>query len=141
MVVQPLLDGRRIAIGQKVDDITPLQVHNDRAVALTLAPRPVVDTNESGWRRRPAFELLHAPEKRVRTCRDGQANGQTGAGLAAKGSPDCFMGLAESIGGTAIRTSKSQQALGKDPSWTLGICAKETSDYDCDPNGLAEARK
>jgi hypothetical protein len=50
------------------------------------------------------------------------------------------MGLAESIGGTAIRTSKSQQALGKDPSWTLGICAKETSDQDCDPNGLAEAR-
>jgi prepilin-type N-terminal cleavage/methylation domain-containing protein len=56
------------------------------------------------------------------------------------GRPDCFMGLAESIGGTAKRTSKSQQALGKDPSWTLGIRAKEPSDPDCEPNGLAEAR-
>ena len=49
------------------------------------------------------------------------------------------MGLAESIGRTAVWTSKSQQALGKDPSWTLGIRAKEPSDHDCEPNGLADA--
>jgi hypothetical protein len=141
MVVQPLVYGRRIAVGQKVDDIAPFQVHNDRAVASPLATRPVVDTDKSRWRRGLNLELLYAEEESVSASRDGQANGQTGAGLTANSRADCFMGFAESIGCAAVWTSKSPQALGKDPSRILGLRAKEPSNRDHEPNGFAKARQ
>jgi hypothetical protein len=50
------------------------------------------------------------------------------------------MGFAESIGRTAVWSSKSQQALGKDSSRTLGFRAEEPSNHDYQLNGFAEAR-
>src|SRR5512135_3207323 len=81
---EPLLDGLRVAVRQQIDDTAALQVHDNGAVSLPLAPRPVVDADEP-WRRQWAVsELLDAAEPRVGAGRHGQAPGETGAGFAAQ---------------------------------------------------------
>ena len=66
MFLEPLRDGIGITIGQEIDDVAPLQVHDDGAVALPFAPRPVVDADVSRMRHRAVFELLDATEQRIR---------------------------------------------------------------------------
>jgi hypothetical protein len=85
--------------------------------------------------------LLYASEQRVGTGRDGQTNGQTRAGLTAQGRADRFISATESIGRTAVWSSKSRQALAKDSSRTPGLRAEEAPDCHHEPNGLAEARQ
>jgi hypothetical protein len=41
------LAGSRVAVGQRVDDVASFQVHDDGAVPLSLAPRPVVDAHDA----------------------------------------------------------------------------------------------
>jgi hypothetical protein len=50
MVIEPHLYGFHVAIGQKVDHLTSLKVHDDGAVAVPFTPRPLIDTNKSRWR-------------------------------------------------------------------------------------------
>jgi hypothetical protein len=47
MSFEPRPDGRGVAVGQEIDDIVRLEVDDDRAVALSFAPGPVVDADES----------------------------------------------------------------------------------------------
>lgn len=50
MVLQPGGQGLSPAVGQQVDDPVTLQVAQDRAVALVLAPGPVINTQDTGRR-------------------------------------------------------------------------------------------
>src|SRR5947209_7511490 len=51
MGFEPGLDGRGVAIGQEVDDLTRVEVDHDSPVALPLAPGPVVDADAPrAWR-------------------------------------------------------------------------------------------
>jgi hypothetical protein len=47
VVVQPLGNGVGLAIGQKIHYSTPLQIAKNGAVALSLAPRPIVDAQHA----------------------------------------------------------------------------------------------
>ena len=48
MSLEPRLDGGGVAVRQEIDDIIRLKVDDDGAVALSFAPGPVVDADESG---------------------------------------------------------------------------------------------
>ena len=85
---------------------------------------------------------LHASEQRVRTGRDGQTNGQTRAGLAAKGRADRFMGFTESIESCALYgRSKSRQALAKIRRGHSSFRAEEPSNRNSHFDGPAETRQ
>lgn len=47
MLTQPGSDRRRLAIRQQVDDGTPLEIADQRSIALSLAPGPVVDPDDA----------------------------------------------------------------------------------------------
>ena len=46
MLLEPRRDSVPLAVGEQVDDVTALQVHDDGAVTLSLAPRPVIDPHD-----------------------------------------------------------------------------------------------
>ena len=47
MLTQPGRDRRRLAIRQQVDDGTPFEIADQRSIALSLAPGPVVDPDDA----------------------------------------------------------------------------------------------
>lgn len=73
-----------LAVGKHVDDLAPLQVANDAAVAMPALPRPVVNADHPRcWprRRRPGPD---GPQERVLAHRHQQAPGEPLAGTAAE---------------------------------------------------------
>ncbi len=47
MLAQPGGDGRRLAIRQQVDDGTAFEIANQRSIALSFAPSPVIDPDDA----------------------------------------------------------------------------------------------
>jgi hypothetical protein len=107
------------AVGHEVDDVAPLQVHDDGAVALPLAPRPVVDPHDARRRPRYVLELLDPAEQRVRAGGHGDEHGETGAGLAAQRIADGLVGPPEAVGRPGVLRSETGEALGEDPTGAL----------------------
>ena len=121
MVTEPFFHGLCIAVRQEVDDIAPLQVYDDGAVASSFAPRPVVDANEPRRWCRTTAVLLDAPQKRICTGRHGQPKTESRAGLATQGIADRSVSLAEPGGCTSARLSEPWQAFGEDTAWALTL--------------------
>ena len=138
MIVEPLLDGFGIAVGQEIDHVAPLKIHDDGAVPLAFEPGPVVDPNEAGRRRGVVLEPLDASEQRVWAGGHGEENGQAGAGFASESKPNRSVGLAEAVGCTSIRPSEPLKSLGKEAARAFGPWAKESSDRDLQPDRQAE---
>src|SRR3954471_5993389 len=134
MPVEPSLHGLGVAVGQRIDDRTPLQVHHDGAVGLALAPGPVVDANETGWGRRVMSDLLDAPEQRVGADGHGEAEGQSGPGLAPEGVADRLVGPAEPGRGASEWLGEPREALGEDAPRAVRERAEEAADGDVEPD-------
>lgn len=64
------LDRGRFPVRQKVDDPPPLQVADHSAVSLSLAPGPVVDTDDAEVTARGLRHVLNAAQERI--LADGQ---------------------------------------------------------------------
>jgi hypothetical protein len=138
MIVEPLLDGFGIAVGQEIDHVAPLKIHDNSAVPLAFEPGPVIDPNEAGRWRGVILEPLDASEQRVWAGGHGEQNGQAGAGFATKSESNRSVGLVETVSGTSIRPNKSLKSLGKEAARAFGPWAKESSDRDLQPNRQAE---
>ena len=82
---EPGLDGRCVAVGQEVDDLARLEVDDDGAVALPLAPGPVVDADESRGLRRSGLRSLDAAQQCIGAGRDAELLRRPGTGLAPEG--------------------------------------------------------
>ena len=52
IALEPCLDAAGMAIRQQVDNLVTLEIADDRSIALTAAPRPVVYTDDPGRRDR-----------------------------------------------------------------------------------------
>lgn len=73
----------RGAVGQEIDDVTGLEIDEDRAVRAPSPQRPVVDAEDA---RRLALGQLRRPhqlQQGVRARRHGQAGGETRTSLTA----------------------------------------------------------
>src|SRR5260370_8497833 len=139
MIVEPLLDGFGIAVGQEIDHVAPLKVHGGGCVTAAFERGRGIDPNEAERRRGFTLEPLDAPEQRVWAGGDRQEIGEAGAGFASESKPDRTVGLAEAVGCTSVRMNKPCKALCEDTARAFGLWAKETSNGEMQPDGHAEA--
>jgi len=130
MIVEPLLYGFGIAVRQEINDIAPLQIHDNRSVPLPSDPGPVIDPNKTGRRRRFLVEPPDASEQRVWAGGHGEDTGEAGVGFTAESQPNRTADSAEAVSRMGIRLHKPREALGKDAARALGLWAKERSDRD-----------
>lgn len=72
MLTQPGSDRRRLAIRQQFDDGTPLKIADQRPIALSLAPGPVVDPDDA--RSQPMVRTPDAaPRRKVSLLRPNRS--------------------------------------------------------------------
>ena len=85
MLVQPPCQSVGLAVGQEVNHRVALQINEDRAVAMTAAPCPIVNGKDTRGVRRLSISagLAHQPQQRVRAGRHSQSLSQAHAGFAA----------------------------------------------------------
>ena len=111
----------------------------DGAVALPLAPGPIIDPDEAGRRRRVALESLDVAKERIRADRHGQSGSESGADLAAEGTADRFVGPAESGRGASMWLGEAREALGEGAARAVRLGAGEAADGDPEPDSPSEA--
>ena len=138
MGLEPRRHGVRVAVGEQVDDVTAFQVHDDGAVTLPLAPRPVIDPHDPRGPCRLVLEPLDPPQQCIGAGGHRHACGEAGAGLTAQGRADVRLGLPEPVGGPCPRCGEPREALGEDASWAVGLWAHEAADGDLKPHAPAE---
>jgi hypothetical protein len=96
MIAQPLSDRAGLAVGQKVHHAAPFQITQDGAVALALAPGPIVHAQ-------------HARRNRSRLLRQGPASQVAQQCVAAHYETQSFYGARSCR--TAQRQSQPAQRL------------------------------
>src|SRR5512135_2271227 len=138
MGLEPHRDGVRLAVGEEVDDVTAFQVHDDGAVTLSLAPRPVIDPHDPRRPCRLVLEPLDPPPQCIGAGGDRRACGEAGAGFTAQRGADVRLGLPEPVSGPCPRCGEPREALGEDASWAVGSWAREAAHGDLEPHTSAE---
>lgn len=138
----PGLDGGGLAVGKHIDDLAPLQVADDAAVAMPALPRPVVDADHP--RRRPRLRRPRpdGPQQRVLAHRQQQASGQPLAGTAAEREAEMMDdGLqprrAAGVGGDDVLA----EPLGEDLPRADVVAASEPPHGERDPDAPAVRRQ
>lgn len=88
MVSEPSLDGRDLPVRQQRQDLTPLEIADDRPVSMIASECPVVhadDARRLGW---PAGAPSHDPQQGVIADRKHQPFGEARAWPAAERKPE-----------------------------------------------------
>jgi hypothetical protein len=97
MTLQPGLQALDRTIGQQVDDLTLIQIHQNGPVTLPLTPCPVVYSNVADWiAGRSAARSLNQPNYRIVADRDCQPVQNTTAWQTACCVADQSYDLADS---------------------------------------------
>lgn len=81
------------AAGQEIEDATPFQIADDRAVAPASPPSPVIDPDHTRGRAPCALATADQPQDGVAADRHGKPSRQAGAGLAAERHADIGLRL------------------------------------------------
>jgi len=145
MGFQPCRHGLRVAVGQPVDGTVALQIDDDRAVALTTPPGPVVDADDAWRRHRRQGSRPDQAQQRVAAHRHGQASRQAGTSFAAGAEGDAPLGLREPDCPPHLRQGDGRQAFGEDAARTLESGAAEPANLKIElanpalPRQVAEA--
>jgi hypothetical protein len=138
MGLEPHRDGVCLAVGEEIDDVTTFQVHDDGAVTLPLAPRPIIDAHDPRWPSKLLLEPLDPPQQGIRAGGDRRACGEAGTGLTAQGWSDVGLGLPKPIGGPSPRCGEPWEALREDAAWAVWLWTNETTDGESEPHAPAE---
>jgi hypothetical protein len=81
---QPGLDGGGLAVGKDINDPMPLEVADNRSVAMPALPRPVVDADNPRCRLRDHRPGANHPQQGVLAHRHQQPPGEALAGASAE---------------------------------------------------------
>jgi hypothetical protein len=140
-VAQP--QGQRVsgAIGEQIKGTTPLKIDNDRAIALPLPHRPVIDADHS--RQRGSRER-RAPDKTqycCRACRHAKVPGQPGSGFAAECNADPTLHTHQPSGPLGSGRDKRRELLPKGTPAAAGGRAGEPPHAQLKTNAKAKQRK
>jgi hypothetical protein len=82
MGLEPSRDGIYFAILKDIDGTATLQIYHDRAIAVSLAPSPIVHTDDVRFGNLWIAQRPHPPEQGRATARQalsGQMTGTSGA--------------------------------------------------------------
>jgi len=135
----------RLAVGQNIDGAAALQIDDERAVALSSAPSPVVDADDARRRRRRQRRRPDQAQQRVAADQHGQPRRQAGASLTSCAEGDAALCLGKAGCAPHPRQGHCWQALGKDAARALGGRAPEVPDLQVEladtalPRQVAEA--
>ena len=139
MAFQPLGQGRRISVWQQVDDLVPLQVDEDGAVALPFAPGPVIDAQLSN-RGRGRYHPPQLGQQGIGTDRTSQDR-QDPCGTFGTHFQRHLMALCVQSGGRAPPGARDGgQAFTEDALGAVCLVAEILSDRQSQPDALAEQR-
>ena len=139
---EPCLHCSGLPIRQDVDDAVPLEVADDRAVAVALLPRPVVDADHPRRHGLAYVDLrAHAPQECVLADGEEKPPGHALPGPAAKGEAETAHQLLKPRRPARVwpRNLRSQ-AFGKDLSGASPARAAETPRGQSYPNTATMGR-
>lgn len=145
MGFQPRRHRLRVAVGQQVDGTVAFQIDDDRAVALTAPPGPVVDADDARCCQGRQGSCPDQAQQRVAADRHGQASRQAGTSLAAGAEGDAPLRLRQPDGPPNLRQGNGRQTFGEDAARALDSGAAETSNLEVEladpalPRQVAEA--
>ena len=128
MVLQPGGQGLSPAVGQQVDDPVTLQVAQDRAVALALAPGPVINTQDTGRRQGLQRRLTDAAQQGRGADRDRHRARHACSSIAAQCQGDGVVQGTKAIGVASSRLSDGRRVFGERPFPADGVDAAEAAD-------------
>ncbi|BAQ50253.1 hypothetical protein Maq22A_2p42625 (plasmid) [Methylobacterium aquaticum] len=122
MPLQPVGHGRGLAVGQQVDDLATFQIAQDRAVALTAPPGPIVDAEHP----RCAVCLRgsatsHEAQQRVGADRQAEAPRQACAGFTAERETEVVLEVAEAVSAACAGLGNAGEALGEDTARAMWL--------------------
>ena len=138
--------GQRVgaAIGQEVHDAAALEVADDRAPAMALAPRPAVDPHDAqpsaGMDAIPCTAVLlvaiSAPDQaQERVAARGEASRWSGAGGAAKGKPEMALKIAQPVGAPPVAPRDPNEPFDEDATRAARRRASEAPGSHPDHDG------
>ena len=116
---EPIPHGLAGAAGQEIEDATPFQIADDRAVAPAPPPSPVVDPDHTRGRAPCALATADQSQDGVAADRHGKPSRQAGAGFAAERHADIGLCLGQAIAALCPRTGEAGNRLGKDAARTM----------------------
>src|SRR5262245_28748135 len=111
MLAQPFFDRRGFAVGQQVDDSSPFQIDDNRAIALSFAKGPVVDADIARRRGWLVWSILDAAEYRIGAGQHIQSLDQAATSLAAQGEADDAVSVGQAGGGASMGLEQLGDAL------------------------------
>jgi hypothetical protein len=136
---QPRRQGVGAAVGQQVDDAPALQVDQDGAVALALAPGPVVHAQHAHRGNRHGVADAHTREQRRPADRHAHRGGEARAGIAAQGQAEAPVHRAQPVGLARPGLGDARQRFGEGPARAGGCGAPESTNPDEQKRRAAEA--
>ena len=135
-----VLDGRGVAVGQEIDDVARLEVDDDGAVALPLAPGPVVDADESRGCRGSSPRLLDATQQGIGAGRHGGLLRQPRPGFTTQGRADGEVGPGESRGRASMPGREAVERLDEDAARASRAGTEESADGHPETDSMPEDR-
>ena len=85
---EPRFHSGGLPVGQQIDDLPPFEIADQRAVALSLPPCPVVDTHHAGVRDSPLGLRPNASQERVFAYRQQKPSGKRLRGAPTESNAD-----------------------------------------------------
>ena len=138
MVRQPRRQRVGAAVGQQVDHAPALQVDQDGAVALALAPRPVVHAQHAHPGTGHGVAGAHTREQRRAADRHAHRGGVARAGIAAQRQADGPVHRAQPVSLAGPGLGDAGQRFGEGPARTCRHRAPEPTNPDEQKRRAAE---
>src|SRR4051794_21922233 len=113
MLLQPCRQSVGTAVGQQVDNPAALEIAQDRAVVMALAPCPIIDAEHPDRWDRPGITGTDTVQQRRAADRYAHGGGMAGAGVAAESQADCPMHRAQAVRLACPRAGYAGQCLGE----------------------------
>jgi hypothetical protein len=127
MIMQPFGKRVRFAIRQQVDGLPTFKIHQNRSVAMTPPPRPIIDAEHSHVI--VGFIGARAGKKHTQDGVSAGAKAQLGrepmASRPAESVPDCQQSITMTFGLSAVRCCQTGEPLCEDPASTSILTAVE----------------
>jgi hypothetical protein len=126
MLFQPSLQALHRPIGQEVDHLPLIQVHQNGPLALAFAPGPVIYSQMSDWiAGRDVASSLHRPNHRIVADSDGQPVQNAAARQSPRGVANQAYDLAHSRGPASRGSRDFRYRFSKDLACTSLVAASK----------------
>src|SRR5262245_42190970 len=135
MLLEPVCQRRRFAVRKQINCRAPLEIYQDRAVALPFVLRPVIDSDDFWGGRRWQLHLANPPNERIWANAHSQGGSQSGACLPAHGQSDQSQRLVQSERSAGVRRDECRNAFAEDLLGAIHVATVKTSRLNFQPDG------